>query len=197
MSETVFPARPRTTRFAEGRDRRAFTVAEVERMLDAGILRPDERFELLEGEIVPVAPERARHANLKLRLNRFFTRGLADAFAVYVETTLRLSPLTFVEPDLVVMRGQLTDAAVPAADILLVIEIAESSLRHDLERKSVLYAGHGVPELWIMDAETRDTHVHRAPGPDGYAEIARHAPEAPLVPLALPAVSLRAASLIL
>ena len=102
--------RTNVTRAAEGFDRRSFTVAEILRMQDAGIIADDENFELIEGEIVPKQAKTHVHELLKSALNIAIARALPENLWMGVETTIYLSPNTFVEPDLVVYP-KVVDAA--------------------------------------------------------------------------------------
>ncbi len=111
--------RANVTRAAEGFDRRSFTVAEILRMQDAGIISDDENFELIEGEIVPMQAKTHVHELIKSALTIGLARALSDPLWLGVETTHYLSPNTFVEPDLVVYPRGLKLETVKGADILL------------------------------------------------------------------------------
>jgi Uma2 family endonuclease len=132
--------RANVTRAAEGFDRRSFTVAEILRMQDAGIISDDENFELIEG-----------------------ARSLPDPLWLGVASTIYLSANTFVEPDLVVYPRGIKLEEVKGSDILLAIEVALTSLAYDRGLKARLYASHGVNELWVIDADRRRTFVHSSP----------------------------------
>ena len=150
------------TRAADGFDRRAFTVDEIRRMQDAGIVDPDERFELLEGDIVLMQANNYVHERNKLALNRALSRALPDTLQLGVETSAYLSMITFVKPDLSIFPMMNTED-VRGTDIILSIEVANSSLRKDLNLKAGIYAKYGVRELWVIDARKLVTHVFRAP----------------------------------
>ena len=93
----------RVTQAADGFARRAFTVAEIERMVDAGIIDRDENFELIEGEIVPIAAKNHTHERVKAVLNAALVRALPGNLWLGVESTIHLSDITYVEPDLAVL----------------------------------------------------------------------------------------------
>jgi Uma2 family endonuclease len=150
------------TRAADGFDRRAFTVDDIRRMQDAGIVDPDERFELLEGDIVLMQANNFVHERIKLALNRALSRTLPDTLQLGVETSAYLSEITFVNPDLSIFPMMDTEQ-VRGTDILLSIEVANTSLRKDLNLKAAIYAKYGVRELWVIDARKLVTHVFRAP----------------------------------
>jgi Uma2 family endonuclease len=156
------------TRAAEGWDRRAFTVAEVSAMERAGILDDEVGYELWEGEIVPMSPKKNRHEIWKRELNRRLQRGLPDHLIAAVEPSLYLSDITFLEPDILIHETRLAPEDVRGADVLLAIEIADSTLAKDLGPKARLYARHGVRVYWVLDAAGRRALAHTQPGPEGY-----------------------------
>jgi Uma2 family endonuclease len=157
------------TRTAEGLARRAFTVADVERMVEIGIIPPDERLEILGGEIVPMSPKGNRHEAVKVALALRWGKRCPDAYVFAAETGLTLAESMYLEPDFIVFRRSSRLASLSGPDVLLAVEVADSSLDYDLGRKSRIYAEHGVHELWVIDAAQRATHLHLGPGPGGYA----------------------------
>lgn len=186
----------RRTRGAEGLDRRAFTVDEVWRMIEARIIDPDEKFELIDGEIVPMnAAEGSPHLRLKIALNRYLVRHLDDAFNVAPDSTLYLSGYrrgrTFVEPDLYVFPAAIDLDDLDGAGVSLAIEISDSTLAYDLRRKPRIYARHGVPELWVIDVARMVTHVHRAPGETGYGAVHEVAASEMLTAALVPGLAFR------
>jgi Uma2 family endonuclease len=164
------PALPLTTDAAEGLPRRRWTVAEIEAMVEAGVVREDERFELIGGEVVPMSPKGILHETLKLALAHYWFQRLPDHLRLGTETAFRLSVDTFVEPDFVFYPTAIGLANLTPATCLFAVEVADTSLAFDSGRKLALYASFGVPEVWVIDARTRDTRVSRAPSPDGYGE---------------------------
>ncbi len=177
---------PSVTRAAEGLPRRRFTVAEVEAMVAAGVMAEDERVELIGGELVPMSPKGNRHEVLKTALLERWYRVDADACALTPETTFRLSEDTYLEPDVVIYDRAKGLNGLTGESVLLVVEIADSSLRYDVGRKAALYASFGVRDLWVMDAVRLTTRVFRAPTSDGYGETIDVSTGDPLMPLAAP-----------
>ena len=172
MNNHFRPAQlPLTTRAAEGLDRRRWTMAEIEAMVETGILLEDERFELIGGEIVPMSPKGNQHELLKASLNRYWAKRLRDDFAFATETTFRISADTFLEPDFVFYRAVDTVANLRTDNALLVVEISNSSLSYDLGRKASLYAKSGIGELWVVNAVTFETHIHTGPGSETYRSV--------------------------
>jgi Uma2 family endonuclease len=178
---------PDAPSLAEGLRRRRFSVADVVRMVELGLIRDDERLEVLDGEIVEMSPKGYRHEGLKGTINRLWGRHCPDGFDFLPETGLYLSDLTYLEPDFVVFSATVPLRELKGPDVLLAIEVADSSLAYDLERKPGIYASYGVQELWVIDVERRVTHVHRHPGERGYADIQRLPASSRLEPLHAPA----------
>jgi Uma2 family endonuclease len=187
--------RDMTTTAAEGLPRRRFTVAELERMTDAGILEEDERIELIGGEIVPMSPKGHQHEILKMALTHYWSPKLPADLTFVTETTFRLTADTYLEPDFVFFPKSSGIPGLTAATAKLVVEIADSSLGYDLGRKAALYAGFGIAELWVIDAVKLSAHIHREPEPQGYLSVTALAAGARLVPQALPGLAVTLAEL--
>ena len=170
------------TQAADGLPRRAFTIADIERMVEHGLIDPDERFELIGGEIVPMSPKGIRHEVLKSWVNRQLAARLPEPLEFTPETTFRLSADTFLEPDFVVYERAAGLRRLTGATALLVVEVGDTSLAYDRGRKAVLYAAFGIRELWVIDAVQPSTRVHRDPTPTGYRTIIDHPAEATLRP---------------
>jgi Putative restriction endonuclease len=120
-----------TTSAAEGLPRRRFTVAEVEAMVAAGVMQEDERVELIGGELVPMSPKGNQHEVLKAALLRRWYRAAPDEVDLVPETIFRLSEDTYLEPDVVIYPRTSGIIGLSADNVLLVVEIADSSLRYD------------------------------------------------------------------
>lgn len=180
---------------ADGLPRRAFTVKEVERMAELGLLLEHERVELIGGEIVPMSPKGNRHEILKAELLRHWYRAAPDDLALIPETTFRLSPDTYLEPDVLVFPRALGIADLAGDKVLLAVELSVSSLGYDLDRKPALYAHFGVPELWVIDAVRFVAHVHTLPRDGRYAGIAVKTRGDLLVPTLAPALAVRLSEL--
>ena len=160
---------PRTTRAAEGLPRWRFTVADVEAMVAAGILDEKERVELIGGELVRMSPKGSRHEVLKVALMRHWLKLCPDDIQIAQETTFRLSDDTYLEPDFVFYPSDVGLTGIKGENVLLVVEVADTSLRYDRGRKARLYAQFGIRELWSLDAVKMTTRVFRDPSPEGYA----------------------------
>lgn len=186
---------PATTQAADGMPRRPWKVAEIEAMVGAGIIQEDERFELIGGEVVPMLPKGGRHEMVKLDLNEHFQRHRAEELRVAQETTLRLDEISFLEPDFCVFPRSIFPGDLRGYDVLLAIEVSDTSLRYDLGRKIGVYAAFGIPEVWVIDANTLVTRVHRRLGAEGYAEIADIGHDGLLEARRAPSVAVRLADL--
>jgi Uma2 family endonuclease len=189
------PELPFGTQAAEGLTRRRWSVAEIEAMTRARVLDEDERFELIGGEIVPMNAKGIRHETLKNALNIHWAQRLPKEFRFALETTFRMSEDTFVEPDFVFYRTADGLAQLNPRTALLAVEVADSSLAYDLGRKARIYANFGVPEVWVIEAVTLVSHVHRQPGLNGYGEIKQFAGTEKLAPSFAPALSVVLAKL--
>jgi Uma2 family endonuclease len=186
------PSAARVTRAAEGLPRRRFTVAEVEALVAAGVMDEHERVELIGGELVPMSPKGSRHEIVKKALVRRWIQRIPDDIDLIPETTFRLSEDTYVEPDFVSYPRGTPLERLTAGGVLLVVEIAASSLAYDMGRKAALYAAFGVRELWVIDAVKLTTRVFREPSETGYGDARDFAASDRLSPLfAPPAFALR------
>lgn len=154
--------------------RHRLTVDEYHRMSDVGLLAPDARVELIEGEIIDMAPMKSPHASTINRLLSVLKAVPDDVAIVTCQTPLRLLDHSEPEPDLMLLKpraDRYRDATPTPADVALLIEIAETTLRYDRDVKIPLYARHGVPEVWIIDLVNNLVRFYRRPTGDNYADI--------------------------
>ena len=167
---------------AEELPRRKFTVAEIDAMVEAGILEEDERVELIHGELVPMAAKGSRHELVKVALNRRWGRVSPESCMHAQETTFRLAVDSYLEPDFVVYPRAIPLTRLSSSNVLLVVEVSDSSLGYDTGRKAALYAGFGIRELWVIDAVAMTTRAFRSPSPDGYRDVSDHPARERVVP---------------
>ena len=156
--------------------RRKFTREEYHRMGEVGILKPDDRVELIRGEILEMSPIGRRHVAFVDNLNQLLVMALAGRAIVSVQSPIALSDDTEPEPDFKILRRRAVrykDREAWAEDALLVIEVAETSLRYDRTTKLRLYAEAGVPEYWVVDTVAESIEVYRDAHPAGYREVNR------------------------
>ncbi len=189
------------TNAAEGFPRRAFTVDDISRMIETGIISEDEKFELIEGEIVMMAAKGVAHERIKSALNIAVVRALPDDLTVGVEATLRLTDTIMLEPDIAVFpkalfkRSASGFARLDPGEARLVIEVAASSLAYDKGLKARLYARHKVQEFWVIDANERITWIHTGPIGEGWSSIVERGPHDALTTPALPSFAIRHADI--
>jgi Uma2 family endonuclease len=159
--------------------RHRLTVADFRRMGEVGILGPEDRVELIAGEIIDMSPIGSLHAALVRAIATALTHHVREQALLAIQDPLALTDTSQPQPDLAVLRprADFYAAAHPGpADVLLVIEVADTTLAFDLDVKVPLYAAAGVPEAWVIEAASRRTHVFRRPVNGRYAE--RHVVEA-------------------
>ena len=154
--------------------RRRYTVADYHRLPEVGILSPDERVELIDGQVVEMAPIGSRHSNAVKGLTRRLYRRLGDDVIISVQDPLRLDNHNEVQPDVMVLRGPADDRPRPlptVADVLLLIEVSDTSSRIDREIKVPLYASSGVQDVWVLDLDARLLRCYREPRGAEYMQV--------------------------
>ncbi|MGH2716994.1 MAG: Uma2 family endonuclease [Actinomycetota bacterium] len=175
----------------------SFTVDDYQAMGAAGILAEDDRVELIDGVIAEMTPIGARHVSCLMRLNAALTIPLDGRALVSIQGSVRLSERSEPQPDVAVVRmdrDYSTQLPGPA-DILLLIEVADTSLGYDQAIKLPLYARAGVDELWIIDLAGQRINRYRSPEGDGYDDVATLGPGETVMPLAFPDVAIQVGSL--
>lgn len=154
--------------------RRRFSADEYERMIAAGILTEDERLELIDGEIRPMSPIGSRHAACVKRLIAVLTERLGRKVIIGAQDPIRLSDDTEPQPDIAVLRPRddFYAGALPRGrDVLLVVEVADTSLGFDREVKLPHYAAAGIGEAWLVDLNIEVIERHTRPLHGRYAEV--------------------------
>ena len=153
--------------------RHRITVDEYYRMAEVGLLAEDARVELIEGEIIDMAPIGSRHGAAVDRLARLLHRAVGDQAVVRVQGPVRLSRSSEPQPDLALLkpREDFYASGHPAGpDTLLIIEVSDATFRYDSTVKLPLYARHGVPEVWIVDLKGQRLHLFRSPADDRFTD---------------------------
>jgi Uma2 family endonuclease len=154
--------------------RKLFTVDEYHRMGEAGVFHPEARLELIEGEIIEMSPPGIRHVSCVNRANALFAARLAEKAMVSVQNPLLLSRYTEPQPDIVLAKPRAnfySDKRLSWEDTLLAVEISDSTLSFDRNRKMRLYAAARVPELWIENLRNDVILVFRDPAPETYSSV--------------------------
>jgi Uma2 family endonuclease len=178
---------------------RRFTVDEYHRMAEVGVFEEDDRVELLDGEIVEMTPLGSRHVACVVRLTDLLSRHAGEGPLVSVQNPLVLADRSEPQPDLVVLpsRTDLSGARpLGAADALLVIEVADTSVEHDRDVKIPLYARAGIPEVWLVNLPADRIEVYQDQAAGRYTTRRIVARGASLSPLHLPDVTLSAADIL-
>ncbi len=173
--------------------RRRLTVNDYYRMAEAGILGEDERIELIDGEIIDMAPIGAEHTSIVNRLTRHFANCVGDRAIVSVQNPVRLDDGNEPQPDIALLRYRddfYRNAHPGPEDVILIIEVADTSLRYDRDVKLPLYARHGIPEIWIMDMADKRLEIDRNPDGETYRERICPSGISGVAPAALPECAL-------
>lgn len=150
-----------------------FTVREYHQMGEAGIFTEDDRVELLEGKIYAMSPIGSQHAACVSRLIRVFTKKLDEQAIVSVQNPVELNDRSEPEPDLAILLARddfYAEQHPKPADVLLLIEVSEATLRFDREVKLPLYAQNGIAEVWIIDLKRAGVEVYRDPQDGVYGQ---------------------------
>ena len=179
--------------------RRPLTVAEYHRMGEVGILTRDDRVELIEGQLVAMSPIGSAHAGTSNALTRRLVLAVGDRGIVAVGNPVQLDDLSEPQPDFAVLKAREDDyrRATPRPhEVLLIIEVSDSSLAYDRNVKRSLYARHGIPEIWIVNLVAGEVEVCRSPEGDQYAAVSRVGREGVLEPQLLPGVAIPVAALL-
>ena len=174
------------------------TVDDFEAMGRAGVLGEDARVELLEGQLYAMSPIGSRHAACVNRLNQALTVQVQNRAIVSVQNPIRLDDYSEPEPDIALLRPRedfYASAHPGPQDVLLVIEVADTSVAGDRRIKLPLYARSGIPEVWLVVLEAGEVEVYRQPGSEGYGRVERLSGEQALSPEVFSDVALRVGDL--
>ena len=177
--------------------RHKLSVQDFERLGAAGILAEDARVELIEGDLIDMPPIGTGHMSVSNRLNRLLVTRAGDDAIVSVAHPMRLPPGSMPQPDFMLLRPRSDDycrAHPGAPDVLLALEVSDSSLRYDLVTKARVYASNGVAEYWVVEVAARRVHQFRDPdvAHGAYRDARLLEPPFTLAPRALPRVSIAA-----
>jgi Uma2 family endonuclease len=172
--------------------RHRVTVDEYYRMADDGLIAPDARTELIEGEVIEMPPIGSPHASTIDRLENLLRPNLGELARIRVQHPVHLDNYSEPQPDLAVVlpRKDFYHSNHPTlAEIYLIVEVSQSSLRVDFELKVPLYARHLVPEVWVVDLERNRIHFFRSPRDGAYTDISFTDEPASVALTALPGVT--------
>jgi Uma2 family endonuclease len=178
---------------AAERARRLLTLEEYHRMADAGVFGPEERLELIEGEIYPMSPQKGPHIVSTRLTQGALEKVFGAGWVVFTQVPLVLPSLSEPEPDVMVVQGDVRDfSQAPPTSAVLVVEVSDTTLWFDRSRKAELYARAAIPEYWIVNLVDRVLEVHRDPdaATGVYRTITHHGESDSVSPLAAPGAAI-------
>jgi Uma2 family endonuclease len=167
------------------------SVGDYHKLGEVGILTEDSRVELIEGELIEMAPIGGAHMGAVNRLNRLLVLAVGDLGVVSIQNPVTLPPHSEPQPDVAILKPG-AEGAAPAVprpdDVLLLIEVADTTLVYDRTTKLKLYAKAGIAETWIVNLQSKRVEVYREPTADGYSRMIELGPGDMASPSALPTV---------
>ncbi len=173
--------------------RHKLTVEAYHDLGATGHLTEDDRVELIEGELIDMAPIGGPHLSGVNRLTTFFVRSIGDRGIVSVQNPVILGRYSEPQPDLVILAPHMNarDAGVPTAkDVLLVIEVSDSTVAYDRGTKLPLYARHGIEDVWLFNLRSNRIEIYRTPTAAGYGPMREIGPGELIAMLSFPDLSL-------
>jgi Uma2 family endonuclease len=178
--------------------RHKLSVEDYHKLGEAGILTEHSRVELVEGELIDMAPIGGPHMGLVNRLNRLLVLAVGDLGVVSIQNPVTLPPYSEPQPDVAILKlgADSVASSVPQAnDVLLLIEVADTTLAYDRTTKLALYAKAGIAETWIVNLQSQRVEVYREPTVNGYLRSFEVGIDGVVSPLALPTVQIAVATI--
>lgn len=159
--------------------RKPFTLGQYHQMIETGVLAEGDRVELIDGEILEMAAIGSKHSSQVNRLNRLFskrliTQGIDEEVLISVQNPVELGPRSEPEPDVALLQGAEERYALrhpQSSDVLLLIEVSDSTVEFDRDVKGPLYASSGIQEYWLINLQVGVIEVHRQPATNGYGQV--------------------------
>jgi Uma2 family endonuclease len=179
-------------------ERTRISADRYQKMVATGVLTKYDRVELIDGDMINMAPIGPNHSAVMARLTKQFVLSVVDSAIVSPGGSIKLGDYSVPEPDLMLLkpRADFYAGQIPTPpDVLLLVEVSESSLAFDQGTKRALYARHGVAEYWVVDIPGERVYVYREPTGDGYTEAVEGSSNDVVSPRAIPAVQLVAGTL--
>jgi len=184
---TVIPAREPKVRLPY----HLWTVDEFHRMAAAGLLDETDRVELIEGEMIDMAPIGSKHAFIVNRISQLFSASVGGQCLVSTQNPVRLGERSEPQPDIALLRsGNYMEALPTAAEVLLIVEVSDSTIEYDRDVKLGLYARHGISEVWLLDVNAGEITVHREPTEGQYRLMRKPMADESVSPLLVPGVAI-------
>ena len=188
-----------TTQAADGLPRLKWTLIEFEKLSElgffGGIDGERERVELVDGEIVPMHAKGSRHEWVRGELQNALSERLPRGHRLYTEPGWRPGGERYFEPEIIICKAGFQASQVPASEVLLLVEVSDTSLKYDEGTKARIYSILGVREYWVVDAKSLSTLVHCDPSPEGYRSQSKVPKSKTLTPALLPELSISMGSL--
>jgi Uma2 family endonuclease len=175
------------------------TINHFQKMIETGIFDEDEHIELIEGELLVMAPIGPVHSSQTRKLNRLFSQSVGDLAIVDIQNPIVLDDNSEPEPDMALLRPRddFYETATPRThDVLLLVEVADSTLSYDKNTKIPLYARHGIPEVWLINVPNKQVEIYLKPSPEGYRKILLPEKHEQISPTLLPTVSVKVSDII-
>lgn len=172
---------------------RLWTVEEYHQMAKAGIFHPEERVELIAGQIIRMSAKGTAYTAAVRRTAKVLRNLLENQAEIYTQDPIQLGDFSEPEPDVAVVRLDPLDYAdhhPTPSEIYLIIEVADSSFKYDRETKAKVYAKSGIADYWVLDVIDRKLHVFREPTQEGYHSEVIFSEEASVSPLQFPDVAI-------
>ncbi len=166
-----------------------FTVLQYHLMHEAGVFAEGDRLELIDGEIREMSPIGRKHAACIIRLVRLFVQKLDDRAMVSAQNSIRLQNNSEPQPDIAILkwRDDSYEEGLPTSeDVLLIIEVSDSTIAYDRTVKSLLYAANGIPEMWLFDVNNKIVEGYSQPSASGYKRMQRYEQNDTLAMVAFP-----------
>jgi Uma2 family endonuclease len=172
-----------------------FSADEYHRLSEAGLFTEDDPVELLNGEIIIMSPIGIKHASMVNRLNRLFNRLLRDRTIISIQNPLALATMSEPEPDLMLLKPRedcYAEQHPRPEDVLLLIEVSDTTLGYDQEKKIPAYANAGISEVWLIDVQAQTLTSYTEPQPSGsYAKLTQLSSDTTFAPHAFPEAALQ------
>jgi Uma2 family endonuclease len=171
--------------------RHKLSLEDYYKMGEAGILGEDSRVELIEGELIDMAPIGSRHVRAVNILTELLVPQARGVAVVSVQNPVSLPPDNGPQPDIALLKPRADnygDSLPAAQDVLLIIEVADTTARYDREVKAALYARHGIQEFWLVDVQGKAVEIYQEPGSKGYRKLLRPESVETISPVSLPDV---------
>lgn len=191
------------TTMVEARERAAmprhrWSVAEYHQMAQSGLLDEADRVELIDGDLLDMASISSKHAFIVNRLSQALSAGGAKGqYLVSTQSPVCLGDRSEPQPDIALLKnGNYMDALPTAADVLLIVEVSDTTLKYDRDVKLGLYACHVIPEVWLLDVNARELTVYHEPAEGQYRLIRKPTAAEAVSPVLVPGVSIALAELL-